>query len=32
MEVTVTGHQLYISTGGQALSGAITDHQLEPAG
>jgi len=31
LDVTVTGHQLYIATGGQSLSGAITDHRLEPA-
>jgi uncharacterized protein YaeQ len=31
LEVTVTGGQLYITTGGQALSGAVTQHRLEPA-
>jgi uncharacterized protein YaeQ len=29
LEVTVTGGQLYITTGGQALTGAITGHRLD---
>jgi uncharacterized protein YaeQ len=29
MEVTVTGGQLYITTGGQALTGEVTEHRLD---